>query len=244
MEYITSERGQQKLSYQGFICLRDRILANGAVAWECEKSRHSKCKARVKIQGDDGDPVRHRVPEVKNTIKRRVTGTLETAQRIVTAAVVNLPEGTAAQLPPIRHLKRAVRRFKNTAGNPQPLPPTQHAMEIPEQYKEIFNGERFLLYHSGTNNPARILLYSTEKSLRTLTSAGHRFADGTFKVAPENILPGLHHTRSCQQPHSSMCVCYAHRCVYAMLIYLSSITSRISTLVDLVDVTERGHCLL
>ncbi|KAK6183259.1 hypothetical protein SNE40_010770 [Patella caerulea] len=118
MEYITSERGQQKLSYQGFIYLRDRILANGAVARECEKSRHSKCKARVKIQGDeviqslnehnhDGDPARYRVPEVKHAIKRRVTGTLETAQRIVTAAVVNLPEGTAAQLPPIRHLKHA-----------------------------------------------------------------------------------------------------------------------------------------
>jgi hypothetical protein len=42
-----------------------------------------------------------------------------------------------------------------------------------------------LLYDSGIDSPARILIFSTETNLRALTTTGHWFADGTFKTAPE-----------------------------------------------------------
>jgi hypothetical protein len=57
-------------------------------------------------------------------------------------------------------------------------------MEIPE-YTVTHRDEPFLLYDSGIDSPARILIFSTETNLRALTTTGHWFADGTFKTAPE-----------------------------------------------------------
>jgi hypothetical protein len=58
-------------------------------------------------------------------------------------------------------------------------------MEIPEEYTITHRDEPFLLYDSGIDSPARILIFSTETNLRALTTTGHWFADGTFKTAPE-----------------------------------------------------------
>jgi hypothetical protein len=58
-------------------------------------------------------------------------------------------------------------------------------MEIPEEYTVTHRDEPFLLYDSGIDSPARILIFSTETNLRALTTTGHWFADGTFKTAPE-----------------------------------------------------------
>ena len=58
-------------------------------------------------------------------------------------------------------------------------------MEIPEEYTVTHTDEPFLLYDSGIDSPARILIFSTETNLKALTTTGHWFADGTFKTAPE-----------------------------------------------------------
>jgi hypothetical protein len=51
-------------------------------------------------------------------------------------------------------------------------------MEIPEEYTVTHTDEPFLLYDSGIDSPARILIFSTETNLRALTTTGHWFADG------------------------------------------------------------------
>jgi hypothetical protein len=94
-------------------------------------------------------------------------------------------EATASQLPPIRHTRRAVRSHKKNAGIPLPIPPSLETMTIPQQYQVTHSDEPFLLYDSGIDRSNRILIYSTETNLRALTTTGHWFADGTFKVAPE-----------------------------------------------------------
>ena len=60
-------------------------------------------------------------------------------------------------------------------------------MTIPQQFQVTHSDEPFLLYDStsGIDTSNRILIYSTETNLRALTTTGHWFADGTFKVAPE-----------------------------------------------------------
>jgi hypothetical protein len=41
-------------------------------------------------------------------------------------------------------------------------------MEIPEEYTVTHRDEPFLLYDSGIDSPARILIFSTETNLRAL----------------------------------------------------------------------------
>ena len=123
--------------------------------------------------------------QIQNAIKRRAIDTDETAQQIISTAVTNCSEAAAAQLPPLCHIRRGIRRVKKDAGNPIPIPQNLQTMEIPEEYTVTHRDEPFLLYDSGIDSPARILVFSTETNLRALTTTGHWFADGTFKTAPE-----------------------------------------------------------
>ena len=57
MEFIQSERGAQKLLYEGHVYVKQKALASGAVSYECEKRRLSaqnqgQCRAKVRVQGD------------------------------------------------------------------------------------------------------------------------------------------------------------------------------------------------
>lgn len=196
MEFVESERGQQKLCHQSYVYVKQKNLANGVVSWECERRRKYNCTAKLKVRGDElvgqvnthnhsGDPARKEVIQVQTAIKRRALDTEETAQQILSTVAVNVSDSAAAQLPPIRHMRRGVRRLKKDAGNPLPVPPNLQAMEIPQEYKVTHRDEPFLLYDSGTDSPNRILIFSTETNLRALTTTGHWFSDGTFKTAPE-----------------------------------------------------------
>ena len=53
MEFVTTNKGQQKLCYQGYLFIRQKDLANGAVGWECERRRRERCPARAKTCGDE-----------------------------------------------------------------------------------------------------------------------------------------------------------------------------------------------
>ena len=183
MEFIESERGQPKLSYQSFIYVKQKNLANGVVSWECEKRRHNRCNAKVKVRSEEvvshvnthshaADPARKETLQIKTAIKRRAIETDETAQQIISTAVTNCSDAAAAQLPPIRHIRRGIRRLKKDAGNPIPVPQNLQTMEIPEEYTVTHRDEAFLLYDSGTDSQARILIFSTETNLRALTTTG------------------------------------------------------------------------
>ena len=111
--------------------------------------------------------------QIKTAIKRRATETDETAQQIISTAVANCSDAGAAQLPPIGHIRRDIRRLKKDAGNQIPVPKNLQTMEIPEEYTVTHRDEPFLLYDSGTDSQARILIFSTETNLRALTTTGH-----------------------------------------------------------------------
>jgi len=53
MEFVTTNKGQQKLCYQGYLFARQKDLANGAVGWECERRCRERCPARAKACGDE-----------------------------------------------------------------------------------------------------------------------------------------------------------------------------------------------
>ena len=53
MKFVTTNKGQQKLCYQGYLFIRQKDLANGAVGWEFEGRRLERCPGRAKTCGDE-----------------------------------------------------------------------------------------------------------------------------------------------------------------------------------------------
>lgn len=195
MEFVQSERGKRKLIYDGYIYVKQKELANSVISYECEKRRHSNCKAKVKVFGNEvidhvnehthaADICRPEVLFVREKIKSKAINTQETAQQIITQTVQSISEGASTQLPPVRHVRRAIRRYKQAASVPHPIPSNLTGMVIPSEYKMTADGEDFLLYDSGLSDQ-RMLVFSTAKNIRLLENSTDWFGDGTFKVVPE-----------------------------------------------------------
>ena len=107
--------------------------------------RRNSCNAKIKVRVEQvvgnvntynhaADPCRKETLQIKNAIKRRAIDTDETAQQIISTAVTNCSEAAAAQLPPLRHIRRGSRRVKKDAGNTIPVTQNLQTMEIPEEY--------------------------------------------------------------------------------------------------------------
>jgi hypothetical protein len=75
MEFIESARGNQKLSYQGILDVKQKNLANGVVSWECEQRQRNSCNAKIKVRGEEivgivnthnhaAEPLTRRIPRL------------------------------------------------------------------------------------------------------------------------------------------------------------------------------------
>ena len=48
MEYITSNKGRRKLAFENNIYIKQKVLSNGAVCWECkQRMTANTCKAKI-----------------------------------------------------------------------------------------------------------------------------------------------------------------------------------------------------
>ena len=224
MEYIETTKGKRKLVHDGYYYVKQKQLASGAINWECEKRRgkgtginSSQCKAKLQILNDvilkethehshAPDVTRAEVLRTKNAIKRQATGTQDTAQQIITAVAQGISQEVATQLPHIRSIRRGIRRKRQ--GDAPAMPADRASIQIPDKYKNLPTGERFLQYDSGATDN-RILIFATDNSLQLLSSSDHWFMDGTFKIAPELFfqLYTVHVLHNCSTV----------ACVYALL---------------------------
>ena len=58
-EYLKTTRGGQKLCHQGFLYVKQKDLANGWTAFECERRKTTMtCKGKVKVLGNDLEVLR------------------------------------------------------------------------------------------------------------------------------------------------------------------------------------------
>jgi polysaccharide pyruvyl transferase WcaK-like protein len=62
----------------------------------------------VNTHNHAAEPCRKETLQIKNAIKRRAIDTDETAQQVISTAVTNCSEAAAAQLPPLRHIRRGI----------------------------------------------------------------------------------------------------------------------------------------
>ena len=49
MEFTTTEKGNRKLTHDGYMYAFQKNLENDVTSWECEKRRRGEYKAKVKL---------------------------------------------------------------------------------------------------------------------------------------------------------------------------------------------------
>lgn len=123
--------------------------------------------------------------------KEEATTSTATTQEIVGNAFLKVPLNAASQMPAEGLLKRTVQRQRTKAANVPAEPATLQDLELPEEYKHLGNGDRFLLHDSGPSSD-RILVFATARSLQLLGQCSTIFSDGTFSTAPSRLFNQLY----------------------------------------------------
>ena len=108
MEYVRSNRGAFKLIHGNHVYVKQKVLKNGAVCWECEQRRNKvACKAKLHVLNDQivKNVNEHTHPanrgevesiKVRQAMKKRARETEETPQQIISNSVIwggNCPGG-------------------------------------------------------------------------------------------------------------------------------------------------------
>ena len=119
MKVITSTKGKKQLAYEGYIYVFKKKLASGIDSYECQRRRDYGCNAKIKfldnsivdaINDHTHAPAMNHVSVTKLRlgIKRRAIESQETPQQIISSAVINISDGAAEIIPPIRTIRRCV----------------------------------------------------------------------------------------------------------------------------------------
>ena len=123
MEYVRSNRGAFKLIHGNHVYVKQKVLKNGAVCWECEQRRNKvACKAKLHVLNDQivKNVNEHTHPanrgevesiKVRQAMKKRARETEETPQQIISNAVAHL-NGHPAE-PQRRRYQDSNQRIKN-----------------------------------------------------------------------------------------------------------------------------------
>ena len=201
MDTVTSIRGKSKITHNGFIYVKQKVLAQGVVCYECEKRRGSgkgatECKAKLKIKDDvvvgslhehthAPDNARIEMITTRASIKRRAEETEEPPQQILGQEMENISQAAAVQMAPIRFIRRTVRRVRQANNVPHPIPTDRATLEIPDEYRTLSSGENFLLFDSGSGDVSRILVFGTVRTSKIISDSRNWFTDGTFAIVPE-----------------------------------------------------------
>ena len=78
MEYVKSEKGKEKLLFEGFVYEKQKNLANGVVSFECEKRPYSNaCKVKVKVFGNQVVGRLHERTHGPDSTRREVIGAVQ-----------------------------------------------------------------------------------------------------------------------------------------------------------------------
>ena len=111
----------------------------------------------------------------------------DTTRKILTHGLVSLNESSIAALPTLSSVKRTIRRHKSSIDNNSVNHDSAAELQVPERYKFTLKEETFLIYDSGTGDSNCILIFCAPKMLSLLEQSQSWYADGTFKVVPEQF---------------------------------------------------------
>lgn len=172
------------LGYEGFIYTLDRQTET-KIIFRCQnRDCKGRCHTSPSMDAIVSGPTEHchapnpdRIPvaELRNKIKSRADDSEEPSSAILHSAMRSLPLDSAGQLPKNETLLRTIRRQREAeTTNPDNL--------LPDHLKLTDRGDNFVLHEDKT-----LIVFTTDSNLSVLKSCKHWFADGTFKVCPEDF---------------------------------------------------------
>jgi FLYWCH zinc finger domain len=181
---LTSEKGKPMLGYEGFLYTLDR-QTEAKMIFRCQnRDCKGRCHTNPIMDAIVSGPTEHchapnhdhiPVVELRNQIKSRSADSEEPSSAILHTAIRSFPLDSSGQLPKTETLLRTIRRQRQgEAPNPDNL--------LPDHLKVTDRGDNFVLHEDKT-----LIIFTTDSNLSVLKSCKHWFADGTFKVCPEDF---------------------------------------------------------
>ena len=104
-----------------YLYIFQKDLADGVQSWECQFRRKKTCKARIKVLNDQiiervnihthaPNSTTVQTTKIHVAMKRRAETTIDPPQRILSDSLAQASPAVAVNLPPIPHVRRAIRR--------------------------------------------------------------------------------------------------------------------------------------
>ncbi|CAF1005735.1 unnamed protein product [Rotaria magnacalcarata] len=112
--------------------------------------------------------------KLKNEIKARAATTDESTSTIIHSALCTYPLSAAGQLPKNESLMLMIRRQRTTET-------VDANGRLPKKLRKTYHDEDFIMH-----DDKKLIIFTTKTNLSTLKQNKHWFADGTFKVCPDD----------------------------------------------------------
>ena len=172
------------LGYEGYIYNLER-RTEAKMIFRCQnRDCKGRCHTDPSMDAILSGPTEHchapnldRLPviELKNKIKSRAADSEESSSTILHTLIRSFPLDAAGQLPKTETLLRTIRRQRQAD-------PTDPDQLMPDRLKLTDRGESFVLHEDES-----LIVFTTASNLSILKSCKHWFADGTFKVCPDEF---------------------------------------------------------
>ena len=203
IELIKSTKAKNKAHIKGFLYTLNGVSSAGKQYWLCEK--RGTCKARMTTSPEGAvlipsqftqivsshthapDPARSQMLQGYQSMKDRAFVSGEKTRTILTQGLVGLNESSIVALPTLSSVKRTIRRHKSLVEENGINHDSVAELQIPARYRFTLKEENFLIYDSGSGDTNRMLIFCAPKMLSLLGESQSWYADGTFKVVPEQF---------------------------------------------------------
>ncbi|CAF3646667.1 unnamed protein product [Rotaria socialis] len=183
IEKLTTEKGKSMLLYEGFIYTVERTTTTKLILRCHNRDCKARCHTNVYMDAFVSQPTAHchapqpdRVPAIKlkEEIKTRAATTEEQSSIILHSALRNYPLNAAGQLPKNEALMLMIRRQRTAEA-------VDANGRLPDKLRKTYRDEDFILHEDN-----KLIIFTTQSNLSILKQNKHWFADGTFKVCPDD----------------------------------------------------------
>ena len=119
-------------------------------------------------------------------MKTRAENSEESTRLIFASGIGTMTDSAISTLVKFDSLKRTIRRHKSGREDFN-ISTSAEDITIPEKFRTTLKGQSFLLFDSGIGDVNIILVFGTHQMLSLLRDSSNWFADGTFKVVPNQL---------------------------------------------------------
>ena len=123
------------------------------------------------------------VIRAKHSLREDATASRDATRNVVARSLNTLLQDAAAEMLSVDAMRQSVHHRRHLTRATPTAPTSLNSLLIPDAFKQMTNGRRFLLHDCGAGAD-RIIIYATEANLEEMVDSRHWFMDGIFKTMP------------------------------------------------------------